>query len=642
MLSLLVALTLGGTALHGPALTLGSAGNTTPQPSGKLDWSLSGATAWAGLPAPTLACTAAPAGGTMTCTGATATPYGSPTTSGSPYHPDGVWTSETDVPSVVFSGAQYVDLGTFDFSTCAHMVACINFYNASVSGSSPQYELIFNEDDGGAGGHRVMLIDRDTTTVYGYMYKTNSSNSVVSSTNLTSAWNTYCLSYNRDGGDGASVMRGNLNGAAGSVATNAPSPMQQGTIPLRIGANGAASPYYYFTGRVSNAAIWCSATVPTGASALATAVASMQSLLTSKPSSGAVTFTRNDTQLCCPVSDASCYWTATNTPCVTSAGTALFGASSNLALQSQTIATSPWAATHGGGAASDPSPTNNQAAAPDGTNTATLVSFPAIAGAGQYSYLYLPITTAAGTYAVSFWARTVSGTGTLWSQGTLGQGVSTALTTTWKRVVQSGTSVTGTFYIVLGPDQQNDASQQPTTQPALSVYLWGVQLEPGSSPTPYHATAGTAYSGPATVASEAVTLTSNATACIGFRGTTADITATRTFLSLGTLNAANTASITESGATLTLAVKDNASGDKHVSATLAAPLSNAQVIGCTVGGVLTMWVNGTPYSTQVGAGTGLLASLPGTLYVATDVTANGYIAKTCQGNSFRAVSKCLH
>ena len=177
----------------------------------------------------------------------------------------------------------------------------------------------------------------------------------------------------------------------------------------------------------------------------------------------------------------------------------------NLCLQSQALATSPW---NVGGSTTAPTITNNAAVAPDGTSTATQGNFAAISGSNQYSYVYQSFTGTAASYTLSLWIRTVSGTGTFYigisNSSTTEYHTACNVTTTWQKFTVTGTLTAASWVIVLGPDGYSFTGQ-PTSQPALNCYIWGAQVEQSSTPSTYS---------PTTITTTAVHMISNLSGAI--------------------------------------------------------------------------------------------------------------------------------
>ena len=218
-------------------------------------------------------------------------------------------------------------------------------------------------------------------------------------------------------------------------------------------------------------------------------------------------------------SGANVYSVGSGTGGVGPQGLQVFGAGTNLCLQSQALATSPWVAL--GAGAATPVVTNNAATAPDGSTTATQTDFGAIAGSAQRSIVYQNIGAILGSsYTVSFWARTVAGTGTLYVEYEVAGNAPTqsfSLTTAWQRFVMTCTpGAAGASYLVFGTDGQPFPGSEPTTQPALSCYIWGVQVEASPFASPYQPTLASAVSWPITIVT--ATAISGVTASAGVIG----------------------------------------------------------------------------------------------------------------------------
>jgi hypothetical protein len=172
-------------------------------------------------------------------------------------------------------------------------------------------------------------------------------------------------------------------------------------------------------------------------------------------------------------------------------------APSNLVLQSQALATSPWAASNGG-AGSLATLTNNHAAAPDGTTTATRVQCALNAGttSSDRSFVSQNLSLVVGTtYVVSFYARLNTGTSAV--MYALIGGASQLLptvTNSWQRFNFTATA-TASGSIRLGLY----GGQSPAAADSIDLLLWGVQIEAvtyQTTPSTYVATTSAAYYGP--------------------------------------------------------------------------------------------------------------------------------------------------
>jgi len=118
--------------------------------------------------------------------------------------------------------------------------------------------------------------------------------------------------------------------------------------------------------------------------------------------------------------------------------------------------------------------TPNDTVAPDGTTTADKVAISTSSGIFQ-AVTALPLTT----YTASVWVRADSNvTSRLVVNTNLGDAVLLTInaTTTWQRVSLSKTTIAGTNIVSLQVDGGNGAN---------TIYLWGAQIELGSTATAY-------------------------------------------------------------------------------------------------------------------------------------------------------------
>ena len=175
--------------------------------------------------------------------------------------------------------------------------------------------------------------------------------------------------------------------------------------------------------------------------------------------------------------------------------------SQNLVLQSQTLATTPWGGSSAG-AGLVPTVTNNFAAAPDGTTTATRLQCNLNGGAtagdqsanvngSGLSNLLIGVV-----HVLSFYAKLNSGSSqTMYVQdSSLSLGATgIAVTNVWTRYTVTATASAATSQLRYG--LRGTISSGNT----LDILLWGFQIEPGTTATTYKPTttvAVTDVSGP--------------------------------------------------------------------------------------------------------------------------------------------------
>ncbi len=293
-------------------------GFRVPQYSGSLDWSRSWATDWgvaaAGMPAPTIAYEAASSGGDLTCTGATATKVGSPTTTTASGYP------ARNAVGYAATGTCHT-IGTFapagSFTACAAWrVGALNASRmilGQYAGSNEQFAWYT-----GSTGPSIRV----------ELYKAGGSKTTYQPHSLTAGMVGYdaasCVAYQYVA-DGSSVLRSNLNGAAATENTTAVGPMRSGGENVWVIGGGKADCSLPLASPLSSVYIWDG--VAATAAQLATLVASQQARLASKPIGAAVTVSSPATT-CIPDGTATgtLYNLPANSLCARSSGVDIYGA----------------------------------------------------------------------------------------------------------------------------------------------------------------------------------------------------------------------------------------------------------------------------------------------------------------------------
>jgi hypothetical protein len=164
----------------------------------------------------------------------------------------------------------------------------------------------------------------------------------------------------------------------------------------------------------------------------------------------------------------------------------------NLCLQSQALGTSPWGA-QAAGAGATPVLTNNYAAAPDGTMTATRVQVSLNGGTATADQSYPVQGCTCPTARGSFYVKTNDGsTKTIYVRGSFA--ATKVATGTWTRIdFEAGTLSSTQFGIGLR------GGQSPACSDTADLLVWGAQLEAvtyQTTPSTYYPTTTAAYYGP--------------------------------------------------------------------------------------------------------------------------------------------------
>lgn len=207
---------------------------------------------------------------------------------------------------------------------------------------------------------------------------------------------------------------------------------------------------------------------------------------------GATVTTRASSKFCTDFSGVMHQLTS-NKACVDASGLNLEPATTNYETWSQQYNSvgGAWAVGGGGGGSAAVTTNTVDLTAPDGTSTAgKLVLGAASTPGSSFSVLATTMTTPAGSITISAYMRTLSGTASLY----LARADTAAdpwtlcnLTTTWARCTLTTTNTAASHGYQIGTNLINAGE---TAKPAMTVYLWGVQIEPGTIATSYIPTTG--------------------------------------------------------------------------------------------------------------------------------------------------------
>jgi hypothetical protein len=204
---------------------------------------------------------------------------------------------------------------------------------------------------------------------------------------------------------------------------------------------------------------------------------------------------------------------ASGQPAVEAQGLLVEPARTNLALRSAEFDNATWTKI-GSGDAPTVTANTEDVTDPLGTNTAERVVFPATAGASAYALLRQTIAVTAVAHTAGVWMRTASGAATIYVgvSGTVGGQTECSVTTSWAQCFQTVTLTNANRNFDIGRNRFE--ANQTSDMPEATIYLWGAQLEAGSSASSNIATAGTSAARNVTVAGfDVLGRMSDATGC---------------------------------------------------------------------------------------------------------------------------------
>jgi hypothetical protein len=190
----------------------------------------------------------------------------------------------------------------------------------------------------------------------------------------------------------------------------------------------------------------------------------------------------------------------------------------------------------GGSIAVDP----NAVAAPDGSLTADRITITSAANDFLYKGLSSGQLAAATTHTFSFWIKSVDGSSGTWGvnnyNGTSHNRQTVSVTGEWVRVSVQFANTSANLNNIYIADNRDGLAN------LTDVYVWGAQLEQGSSVTDYYATTGTIKTRGSVVSSGVGTLTGTLTNGVGYNssnGGSFTFDGDDDYVNLGTISTSN-------------------------------------------------------------------------------------------------------
>ena len=446
------------------------------------------------------------------------------------------------------------------------------------------------------------------------------------------AWHLIAFSFGYAAPGASNTVRPYLDGVLGTLSSTARPPAAQAGLKWVVG--GLSDGTLPFGGQIGGCFLTEKVLDATTMAQMGRRVSGLRGFKGAGLSNGydenafesTVTLTRTTTAVCVDAAGAV-VTLAPGQPCM-AGGLLVEPAATNLLLQSTNLVTS-WTlmsnATLPDGGAPTRSANTADVTAPDGTSTAAKYEFPTTTGT-QYAMMVRSSTGTAATYTDSVWARTLSGTSTLYlyqyTGAYSGKNVCTLnLTSVWRRFSCPHTETAATWFFIVG----SEGGQVPLLA-NQTVYLWGAQRELGTLSS-HVVTAGTTAQRNAVVASVPnglVNLTPAPTQwCIG--GTV--VPSEGGAWANGTYAMGRLSATSADGDTANLNVNtiglvvfstyDVAMAIKYVRTSSPISYEKHEIVGCSDNGTLTIWLDGNAVALEAptGSGTGIITTQPPTYFL---------------------------
>jgi hypothetical protein len=429
--------------------------------------------------------------------------------------------------------------------------------------------------------------------------------------------------------NGTSTAKLYVDGAqVGATTTGCNGPLTpSSSVPWFVGTRSDVYSPNYWPGRIRNAF------VTEQVLSAATIAAMARTALADTPTGTrgeALTFTRASTKFCDTAAGSAGTTVPSGRPCDSGGGMEPEGGATNVLIRSDAFDHAAWTTDGAGVAAPVVTANTTDVVAPDGTYTAEKIVLPAVSVVGNYSRIYSTIFTGtAAAWSGSIYLRSASGSSTFYllvraGDSTAYHSTACTVTTTWTRCLGENKTLTAaSWLVIIGVDLTPGSGQ--VAQAAQTVYAWGGQVNVGGWSSSYIATAGTSVT---RVADRATTPNLLATGTPNYT-LAATVTASTSrawsdgsakgvlHIGTGTFGDANGASVwVLSGGEVSFRVYDAAAGVKTVSTDAAITTGARRIRATNTGGTLALTIDGVAVAQTVsGAGTGVITTMPGTMYL---------------------------